>query len=161
MTREDRCSYRVEAARAKEHAAPARRHHRQRTCGGAWDRRSESRGRSCSRSGKGRLAPPIPSCQKTVGSETFCRLRSCSGGLCAELHKEGGALAKKAAELYTEPMGWVEEQFRAAGHEEDSRELAVHLFCSFQGMAAVAHGANDPDVVVMEVKRLKDWIRTL
>ena len=83
------------------------------------------------------------------------------GGLCAELHKEGGALAKKAAELYTEPMGWLEEQFRAAGHKENSRELAVHLFCAFQGMVAVAHGVNDPDVVVMEVKRLKDWIRTV
>ena len=83
------------------------------------------------------------------------------GGLCAELHKEGGALAKKSAELYSEPLGWIEEQFRAAGHEKDSRELAVHLFCAFQGMAAVAHGANDPDVVVMEVRRLKDWIRTV
>src|SRR5213083_144065 len=39
------------------------------------------------------------------------------GGLCAELHKEGGALGKKSAELYSEPMGWIEEQFRAAGHE--------------------------------------------
>ena len=37
MTRDDRCSYRLEAARAKEHAAPVRRHHRQRTCGGAGD----------------------------------------------------------------------------------------------------------------------------
>src|SRR6266446_1007863 len=68
MTREDRCSYRVEAARAKEHAAPARRHDRQRTCGGAGDRRSASRGRSCSRSDKGRLAPPIPVMQKTVAA---------------------------------------------------------------------------------------------
>jgi len=25
-------------------------------------------------------------------------------------------------------------------------------------MAAVAHAANNPDLVVMEVKRLKDWI---
>jgi len=25
----------------------------------------------------------------------------------------------------------------------------------------VAHAANDPDLVVMEVKRLKDWIGTL
>jgi len=83
------------------------------------------------------------------------------GGLCAELHREGGALAKKSAELYTEPIGWLEEQFRAAGHEKDSRELALHLFCVFQGMAAVAHGANDPDLVVMEVKRLKDWITAL
>src|SRR6266700_4121648 len=83
------------------------------------------------------------------------------GGLCSELHKEGGALAKKSAALFTEPMGWLEEQFRAAGHEEDARELSAHLFCAFQGMAVVAHAANDPDLVVMEVKRLKDWIGTL
>ncbi len=83
------------------------------------------------------------------------------GGLCSELHKEGGALAKKSAALFTEPMGWLEEQFRAAGREEDARELAAHLFCAFQGMAAVAHAANDPGLVVREVKRLKDWIGTL
>ena len=83
------------------------------------------------------------------------------GGLCAELHKEGGALAKKSAALFTEPMRWLEEQFRAVGHEKDSRELAVHLFSAFQGMAAVALCTNDREVVVMEAKRLKDWIGTL
>jgi TetR/AcrR family transcriptional repressor of nem operon len=83
------------------------------------------------------------------------------GGLCTELQKEGGALAKKSAALFTEPMGWLEEQFRAAGHEEDARELAVHFFSAFQGMAAVALGTNDREVVVMETKRLKDWIGTL
>jgi AcrR family transcriptional regulator len=83
------------------------------------------------------------------------------GSLCSELHKEGGALAKKSAALFTEPMGWLAEQFGAVGHEDDARELSAHLFCAFQGMAAVAHAANDPDLVVMEVKRLKDWIGTL
>ena len=83
------------------------------------------------------------------------------GSLCSELHRQGGALAKKSAALYSEPMAWLEEQFRAAGHKKDSRELAVHLFCAFQGMAAVAHGANDPDVAVMEARRLKDWLSTL
>src|SRR6202521_2334200 len=83
------------------------------------------------------------------------------GGLCTELHKEGGALGKKSAALFNEPMRWLEEQFRAVRHEEDSRELAVHFFSAFQGMAAVALGANDPEVVVMETKRLKDWIGTL
>jgi AcrR family transcriptional regulator len=83
------------------------------------------------------------------------------GGLCTELHKEGGALAKKSAALFTEPMHWLEEQFRAVGHEKDSRELAVHLFSAFQGIAAVALGTNDREVVVMEAKRLKDWIGTL
>src|SRR5256886_5312138 len=28
------------------------------------------------------------------------------GGLCTELHKEGGPLAKKSAALFTEPMRW-------------------------------------------------------
>jgi len=83
------------------------------------------------------------------------------GGLCSELHKEGGALAKKSARLFSEPIGWLEKQFGAAGHEKDSRELAMHLFSAFQGMAAVAHGANDPEVVVIEVRRLKNWINTL
>src|SRR5258706_3388964 len=41
---------------------------------------------------------------------------------------QGGALAKKSAALFTEPMRWLEEQFRAGGHEKDSRELAVHFF---------------------------------
>ena len=83
------------------------------------------------------------------------------GGLCSELQKAGGALAKKSAALFTEPVGWLEEQFRGAGHEKDARELSAHLFSAFQGMAAVAHAANDPDLVVIEVKRLKDWIGTL
>src|SRR5216684_6305668 len=108
---------------------------------------------------KERLIAFLDSIQRN--KEQFARAGCPFGGLCAELHKEGGALAKKSAELYSEPMGWIEEQFRAAGHEKASRELAVHLFCAFQGMIAVAHGANDPDVIVMEVKRLKDWIRTL
>ena len=83
------------------------------------------------------------------------------GGLCTELHKEGGPLAKKSAALFTEPMRWLEEQFRALGHGKDSRELAVHFFTAYQGLAAVALGANDCEVVVMEAKRLKNWIRTL
>jgi TetR/AcrR family transcriptional repressor of nem operon len=83
------------------------------------------------------------------------------GGLCTELQKEGGALAKKSAALFTEPMRWLEEQFRAAGHKKDSRELAVHFFSAFQGMSAVALGSNDREVVVMQTKRLKDWIGTL
>jgi hypothetical protein len=58
-------------------------------------------------------------------------------------------------------MRWLEEQFRALGHERDSRALAVHFFSAYQGLAAVALGANDREVVVMEVKRLQDWIGTL
>src|SRR5258708_59661 len=83
------------------------------------------------------------------------------GGLCTELHKEGGALAKQSAALVPEPMRWLQAPFRAARPEKDSRELAVHFFSAYQGMAAGALGANDREVVVMEAKRLKDWIGTL
>ena len=96
-----------------------------------------------------------------VGREQLARGGCPLGGLCTDLRRQGGTLAKKAAALYSEPMSWFEEQFQAAGHGQKSRELAVHLFCSFEGIAAVAHGANDPDIAVMESKRLKDWLNTL
>src|ERR1700719_2337333 len=113
-----------------------------------------------------RLSSPKERLLAFVGSvqanrEQLAREGCPLGGLCTELHKEGGALAKKSAALFTEPMRWLEEQFRAVGHEKDSRELAVHFFSAYQGMAAVALGTNDREVVVMEAKRLKDWIGTL
>jgi AcrR family transcriptional regulator len=113
-----------------------------------------------------RLSSPKERLLAFVGSvranrEQLARGGCALGGLCAELHKQGGALAKRSAALFNEPMRWLEEQFRAVGHEKDSRELAVHLFSAFQGMAAVALGTNDREVVVMEAKRLKDWIGTL
>jgi TetR/AcrR family transcriptional repressor of nem operon len=115
-----------------------------------WDRSS---------SPKGRLLAFVDSIQ--ANRQQLARGGCPLGGLCTELQKEGGALAKKASALFTEPMRWFEEQFRAAGHDKDSRELAVHLFSAFQGMAAVAHGANEPDLVLTEVRRLKNWINTL
>src|ERR1700680_4263705 len=113
-----------------------------------------------------RLSSPKERLLAFVGSVKANREQLARGGcplsvLCFELHKEGGALAKKSAALFKEPMRWLEEQFRAAGHEKDSRELAVHFFSAYQGMAGGALGANDREVVVMEATRLKDWIRTL
>lgn len=36
-----------------------------------------------------------------------------TGTLCSELHKEGGPVAQKAIALLTEPLVWMEEQFKA------------------------------------------------
>jgi len=83
------------------------------------------------------------------------------GSLCSELHRESGTLAKKSAALFTEPIAWLEKQFRAAGHKKDSRELAAHLFSAFQGTAVVAHGLHDPELVVAEMRRLKEWLAAL
>ena len=83
------------------------------------------------------------------------------GGLCSELQLDGGALATKSAALFNGPLAWLEEQFQAAGHRQEARGLAVHLFSAFQGTAAVAHGTGDPELVVIEVRRLKEWITAL
>jgi TetR/AcrR family transcriptional regulator, transcriptional repressor for nem operon len=83
------------------------------------------------------------------------------GGLCSELRKDGGTLAKRSGALFTEPMAWLEDQFRDAGHGKDARGLAVHLFAAFQGMAVVAYGLHDPELIVTETRRLKDWIKAL
>jgi AcrR family transcriptional regulator len=88
--------------------------------------------------------------------------RGCQwGGLCSQFHMVEGSLAKKSTALFNAPVRWLEEQFRASGHEEGARGLAVHLFSAFQGMAAVAHGTGDAELLVIEVKRLKAWIAAL
>src|ERR1700719_3769428 len=86
------------------------------------------------RSPKERLLAFVGSVQ--ANREQLARGGCPLGGLCTELHREGGSIAKKSAALFNEPMRWLEEQFRALGHEKDSRELAVHLFSAFQGIAA-------------------------
>jgi TetR/AcrR family transcriptional repressor of nem operon len=83
------------------------------------------------------------------------------GTLYSELHKEGGALASKADVLFSEPLAWLQDQFRAAGQGHRSRELAVHLFSALQGVAVLAHGSRDPGLVVMETVRLTHWLRSL
>ena len=80
------------------------------------------------------------------------------GTLCSELHKEGGPLAKKATALFTELLGWIEDQFRAIGRGDTSRKLATQLLSSLQGVSVLAHGSGDPELVAMETKRLKDWV---
>jgi len=115
--------------------------------------------RSSLRHPKERLLAFVDSIQ--ANREQLARGGCPVGGLCSELRREGGTLAKKSATLFTEPIGWLERQFRAAGHDKDSRELAMHLFSAFQGMVALAQGANEPDLVLAEVQRLKNWINTL
>src|ERR1700732_3612861 len=80
------------------------------------------------------------------------------GTLCSELRKEGGPLAKKATALFTELLGWIEDQFRAIGRGDTSRKLATQLFSSLQGVSVLAHGSGNPELVAMETKRLKDWV---
>jgi TetR/AcrR family transcriptional regulator, transcriptional repressor for nem operon len=83
------------------------------------------------------------------------------GTLCSELHKNGGAVAKKSTVLFAEALAWMEVQFKALGKGADSRGLAVHLLSATQGVSVLAHTFHDPDVIEIEAARLKQWIRAL
>lgn len=83
------------------------------------------------------------------------------GTLCSELHKHGGAVAKKSTELLAEALAWMESQFKALGKGADSRALAVHLLSVTQGVSVLGHTFHDPGMIEIEAARLKQWIRSL
>jgi len=83
------------------------------------------------------------------------------GTLCSELHKDGGAVAKKSTVLFAEALAWMEAQFQALGKGADSRGLAVHLLSATQGVSVLAHTFHAPSLIEMEAARLKEWIRAL
>jgi AcrR family transcriptional regulator len=83
------------------------------------------------------------------------------GTLCSELHKHGGPIAEKSTSLFAEALDWMEAQFQLIGMGEDSRDLAVHLLSSTQGISLLAHTFHDPRLIEIEAERLKQWIRLL
>jgi AcrR family transcriptional regulator len=83
------------------------------------------------------------------------------GTLCSELHKHGGAVAKKSTALFAEALAWMEMQFKALGKGGDSRGLAVHLLSATQGVSVLAHTFHDAGMIKMEAARLKKWIRAV
>ncbi len=98
---------------------------------------------------------------KIKNRETLARSGCPVGTLCSELHKHGGAVAKKSTVLFTEALAWMEAQFKALGKGADSRGLAVHLLSATQGVSVLAHTFHDPGMIAMEAARLKEWIRAL
>lgn len=98
---------------------------------------------------------------KIKNRETLARSGCPVGTLCSELHKHGGAVARKSTVLFAEALAWMEAQFKALGKGSDSRGLAVHLLSATQGVSVLAHTFHDPDMIAMEAGRLKQWIRAL
>lgn len=83
------------------------------------------------------------------------------GTFCSEVHKERGALSKKAAAIFAQLLTWLQSQFEALGKGTESQGCAVNLISALQGVAVLAQNFNDPRMVEMEAKHLKEWIRTL
>lgn len=108
---------------------------------------------------KGRLYRSIAG---VLGNKESLAKGGCAiGTFCSELHKDGGAVAGRATEIFAQYLTWLEAQFRALGKGKDSRGLAVHLLSSLQGVSLLAHTFRDPGLVTMETKRLKAWVDDL
>lgn len=83
------------------------------------------------------------------------------GSLCQELHKDGGALADKAASLMAALLEWTEGQFRELGKGTESADLALHLVAALQGASLLTHTFNRPELILRETARLKKWLDAL
>lgn len=100
--------------------------------------------------------------QAVADNKDFLAKRGCAvGTFCTEIHKAGGSFATQATEIFAQHLAWIESQFRALGKGKDSNGLAVHLLSALQGVSVLAHSFHDPDLVAMETRRLKSWIRSL
>jgi TetR/AcrR family transcriptional repressor of nem operon len=100
--------------------------------------------------------------QMTVDNREMLARGGCPiGTLCTELHKEGGALAKHSAALFTDLLTWLKAQFSELHEKADAQGLAVHLLSALQGIAVLAHTLRDPNIVVAEARRLQGWIQTV
>ncbi len=97
--------------------------------------------------------------QMTIGNRQVLARAGCPvGSLCAELGKEEGPLADKAALPFEQLIAWIEAQFAACGRKRDKKALAIHLLSALQGVSLLANCFHDPDLVTMEGKHLKAWI---
>ena len=93
--------------------------------------------------------------------ETLAQSGCPIGSLCQELHKDGGPLADKSASLMAVLLSWIEQQFRALGRGKESSDLALHLVSALQGASLLTHTFRQPDLIVRETARLREWINTL
>jgi TetR/AcrR family transcriptional regulator, transcriptional repressor for nem operon len=100
--------------------------------------------------------------QMTVDNRTALARSGCPvGSLCAELQKEGGALAKESSRPFEELLSWIEAQFAALGKEREKKTLALHLLSALQGVSLLANTFHNAKLVVVESDHLKQWIGAL
>jgi TetR/AcrR family transcriptional regulator, transcriptional repressor for nem operon len=83
------------------------------------------------------------------------------GSLAAQMKSENRKLAKAAEDLLSRQLQWAQQQFRFLGQGAAAKSCALHLISSLQGIAVMAHGLDDPDLVKMEMTRLRQWIVSL
>ena len=100
--------------------------------------------------------------QMTVDNRDSLARSGCPiGTLCAELHKERGPLAERAAAIFAGTIEWLAVQFRQLGKRSESHDLAVHLLSALEGASLLTHAFHDTSYATREADRLRRWVRSL
>ena len=98
----------------------------------------------------------------TLYNRDMVALRGCPfGSLSAEFLKLGGELAQHSRPMLAEPLRWMETQFQQMGTGSESFGLAVHLQSALRGVSLLAQCLGDPQLIEVEVTRLKLWLAKL
>lgn len=82
------------------------------------------------------------------------------GTLACELDKRADGLDRTAADVLGILVDWAERQFRSMD-QADTRDLAVALVASYQGVALLTNTFRDPELMAREGRRLERWIDAL
>lgn len=82
------------------------------------------------------------------------------GSLCQELNKDRALLSDKADSMLKTQLKWITKQFRLMG-KEDATDLGHQLMAMLQGVSLLANALNSTIVVDRQIRRLKQWLRTL
>ena len=79
------------------------------------------------------------------------------GSLTQELNKEGCGMRDSVNHALIVRSEWAAEQFRLLGRA-DAQELGVALIAALQGIILMANAMHDPQVLVRQVARVRDWV---
>ncbi|NOX43340.1 MAG: TetR/AcrR family transcriptional regulator [Gammaproteobacteria bacterium] len=82
------------------------------------------------------------------------------GSLCQELDKNRSALSDKIDAVLIFQLEWVTEQFVQMGKPQ-ANALGQKLIASLSGTNLLANALNDPHVVEVQIKQLKEWVVAL
>lgn len=83
------------------------------------------------------------------------------GTLNVELSKTQLQQQSDAREMFDVFRIWLERQLRELGHQDDARDLALHLLARAQGISLLTNVYSDPDFLHREADRLNAWVDTL
>jgi TetR/AcrR family transcriptional repressor of nem operon len=82
------------------------------------------------------------------------------GSLTQELNKDGCRVRDSVNRALILRAEWATRQFRLLGRA-DAQELGVALVAAVQGIILMANVMHDPQVLVRQVARVKQWIMQL